>query len=172
MVQKSGRLGLGEFLPPNHRIKYAGAGAKGRVVQDMDPFSNPSLPLSKTPGETSFALNDVLSSWGTIRVRDWILRAMERYRFVIGTFYRHATNYLLLIAYFSAWLLFLATTPADFAMLQTPLSAKRLFRKIDADDHIALLTINDDVTIKEQEVDRIFRNFLNRRWGFPSSWEA
>lgn len=57
-------------------------------------------------------------------------------------------------------------------MLKGPRTAERWFRKMDADDDLALITINDDVTLREQETDRIFRAFLNRRWGFPSAWEA
>jgi hypothetical protein len=55
-------------------------------VNDVDPSFAPRLPLSKTPGEVSFKLKHVIDEeTGTIRVRDWVLRAMERYRFVIGT---------------------------------------------------------------------------------------
>jgi hypothetical protein len=56
-------------------------------------------------------------------------------------------------------------------MLASPLSTSRLFRKIDASPELALLTINDDVTIKAEMVDQILRKFLNRRWQFPSAWE-
>jgi hypothetical protein len=82
LLNKSGRLGLQAFLPPAHRIRYSGK--KGRVVNEVDPFSAPRLPLAKTPWEVSFKLKHVLDETGTIRVRDWVLRAMERYRFVIG----------------------------------------------------------------------------------------
>lgn len=82
LLNKSGRLGLEAFLPPAHRIRYSGK--KGRVVNDVDPSFMPRLPLSKTPNAASFKLKRVLDETGTIRVRDWVLRAMERYRFVIG----------------------------------------------------------------------------------------
>lgn len=82
LVSRTGRLGLEAFLPPPHRIHYSNV--KGRVVEDVDPQSIPRLPLVKRPKDTSFAMKDVLREWGTVRVRDWILRAMERYRFVVG----------------------------------------------------------------------------------------
>jgi hypothetical protein len=63
------------------------------VVNDVDPSFAPRLPLSKTPGEASFKLKHVLNEEvGTIRVRDWVLRAMERYRFVIGAFPRSSSR--------------------------------------------------------------------------------
>jgi hypothetical protein len=62
-------------------------------------------------------------------------------------------------------------TPSHFAMLSSPKSAQRFFQTIDNQPDVALLTINDDVVMKEEEVDRMFRSFLDRRWGFPSAWE-
>jgi hypothetical protein len=57
-------------------------------------------------------------------------------------------------------------------MLRGARGAERLFRKVDTDDNIALLTINDDVAVQQEETDKLFRKFLNRRWGFPSAWET
>lgn len=82
LLNQSGRLGLEAFLPPTHRIRYSGT--KGRAVNDVDPSSVPRLPLSKTPDAASFKLKAVMHDTGTVHVRDWVLRAMERYRFVIG----------------------------------------------------------------------------------------
>jgi hypothetical protein len=56
-------------------------------------------------------------------------------------------------------------------MLSNPLSTSRLFKKINATPEIALLTINDDVVVKAEIVDRTLREFLERRWQFPSAWE-
>lgn len=145
LLGASGQLGLEAFLPPVHRIRYAGR--KGRIVNDVDPFSVPRLPLSKVPDTDSFKLQRVLNGAGTIRVRDWVLRAMERYRFVIGD------------------------TPVRFGMLSSPLTTNRFFKKIQTDDSLALLTVNDDVRIKADMVDFIFREFLEKRWQFPSAWE-
>jgi len=116
-------------------------------VNEVDPFTAPHLPLSKTVKAASFSLKRVFSSTNTVRVRDWVLRAMERYRFVIGE------------------------TPVAFEMLSSPLSTNRLLKKIDAKPELALLTINDDVTVKAEMVDRLLREFLERRWQFPSAWE-
>ena len=62
-------------------------------------------------------------------------------------------------------------TPVQFGMLSSPLSTGRFFRKIEADPNLALLTVNDDVKIKAEMVDKMFRDFLDRRWQFPSAWE-
>jgi hypothetical protein len=62
-------------------------------------------------------------------------------------------------------------SPTHFAMLSSPKSAARFFKTIDKQRDVALLTINDDVVMKAEEVDRMFRSFLDRRWGFPSAWE-
>jgi hypothetical protein len=138
------------------------------VVNDVDPSFAPRLPLSKTPGEASFKLKHVLNEEvGTIRVRDWVLRAMERYRFVIGASEVSSRDE----KYSGGWWQLEGDTPVTFGMLASPLSTSRLFRKIDASPELALLTINDDVTIKAEMVDQILRKFLNRRWQFPSAWE-
>ncbi|KAG8835051.1 hypothetical protein FRC18_001098 [Serendipita sp. 400] len=145
LINASGRLGLNAFLPPPHRIHYSNS--KGRVVKDVDPNSVPRLPLSKRPRDASFKFKDVMRDWETVRVRDWVLRAMERYRFVIGN------------------------TPTHFAMLSSPRGAQLMFAKINSIKDLALLTVNDDVRLQEQKVDSLFRAFLDRRWGFPSAWE-
>lgn len=56
-------------------------------------------------------------------------------------------------------------------MLASPISTSRFFRKIEVDENLALLTINDDVKIKAEMVDKMFRGFLEKRWQFPSAWE-
>jgi hypothetical protein len=162
LLTQSGQLGLEAFLPPPHRIHY---NVKGRVVKPVDPASNPKLPLSKTLDDASFTLKDVMRDWETIRVRDWILRAMERYRFVIG----RSTYESILLANFDV--VFAGETPVRFAMLASPMSTRRVLKSIDAKPEIALLTVNDDVQVKAEEVDKTFRAFLDRRWGFPSAWE-
>jgi hypothetical protein len=162
LVARSGRLGLEAFLPPPHRIHYSNT--KGRVVQDVDPESAPRLPLMKRPHDASFALNDVLRSWGTVRMRDWILRAMERYRFIIGMF-------SLCFSFRMDADLCAGDTPAHFAMLSGPKSAHRAFQVINSRPEVALLAINDDVVMEAEQVDKMFRSFLDRRWGFPSAWE-
>lgn len=144
LINRSGPLGLEAFLPPLHRIHYSGA---KRLVKDVDPLSIPRLPLVKRPEDASFTLPDVLREWGTVRVRDWVLRAMERYRFVIGN------------------------TPGHFGMLDTPKKAEFFFKRINADKKLALLTINDDVVMQEDLVDSIFRSFLEEKWSFPGAWE-
>lgn len=62
-------------------------------------------------------------------------------------------------------------TPVHFGMLTSSKGSERLFEMIDGNKDLALLTINDDVTMRVDLVDRVFRTFLNRRWGFPSAWE-
>ena len=56
-------------------------------------------------------------------------------------------------------------------MLANPKSAELTFQRIDKLTNLALVTINDDVKMKADEVDHLFRKFLERRWGFPSGWE-
>lgn len=97
LLNESGKLGLEAFLPPPHRIHYSST--KGRIVKDVDPDSIPRLPLTKRPGDASFKLKDVMREWDTVRVRDWVVRAMGRYRFVLGASFFEESNRQMLTGY-------------------------------------------------------------------------
>lgn len=94
LVIASGEKGLDAFLPdPNRNVEFAKISP---VADERDPF----LPLDSTWSQIDFSLGNVLAPWavnthpttserrkslkGTVNVREWTMRAMARYRFVLG----------------------------------------------------------------------------------------
>lgn len=94
LVIASGKKGLDAFLPdPKRNVEFAKISP---VADERDPF----LPLDSTWSQIDFSLDKVLAPWavnahptsserqksskGTVNVREWTMRAMARYRFVLG----------------------------------------------------------------------------------------
>ena len=78
LVKSSDALGLSAFLPsPARRSPSTSAPA--------DPDAIPHLPLVADWHDGKFALKDVMRSAPDVSVREWSMRLMQRYRYVIGT---------------------------------------------------------------------------------------
>ena len=147
------------YLPVGSRLSMLGSEAIGVDARPIwSVFLACSyLPLTDKWQDGKFALRDVLAPWGAAdsrekNVREWTLRALERYRFVIGS------------------------TPSHFAMLSSPSDATTLAHKFStknmAKTDVALLCVNDDVVIDDDKVARLFKNWARERWGKKASWEV
>lgn len=99
---QSGELGLDAFLP--HSNKRAHFNEASPVADERDPF----LPLASSWKNVDFRMANVLAPWARtsgpavnasregsaevhqhraeVNVREWVMRAMARYRFVIGEY--------------------------------------------------------------------------------------
>lgn len=161
LVAASGATGLEAFLPSPDRT-VAPSVLAGKIpflapTPEQDEGPVPHLPLTDKWQDGKFALRDVLAPWGAAdsrekNVREWTLRALERYRFVIGS------------------------TPSHFAMLSSPSDATTLAHKFStknmAKTDVALLCVNDDVVIDDDKVARLFKNWARERWGKKAAWEV
>ena len=78
----SGEAGLEAFLPPADRVVEPGLVRFFTTQADTNEV--PHLPLVDRWADGQFALADVVSSAAPVNVRDWTLRMLQRYRFVIG----------------------------------------------------------------------------------------
>ncbi|KAF8588238.1 hypothetical protein K439DRAFT_1613668 [Ramaria rubella] len=165
----SGVLGLSAFLPPRARKTQTSlsssflsdllhfdvsSGAEDGSDDDEDPDKEdtepeapliPHLPLVKNWVGGNFSLQAVLDQYGPVNVREWTLRLLERYRFVIGD-----TNII-------------------FLMVEGPYSARTGLNRVTKD--VSLLCMNDDVRTQFQATDRIIRDWESRRWPRPAQWE-
>jgi len=115
------------------------------ALEDVDPV--PHLPLNDRWEDGQFMLSDVLSGMKNANVRQWTLRLLERYRFVIGN------------------------TPAHFAMLSGPSTFKSMLTHLNKNPDVALLCINDDVALDDDKVAALFKQWASERWGTPAQWE-
>ncbi|KAG8745306.1 hypothetical protein FRC10_008323 [Ceratobasidium sp. 414] len=140
LVAASGPLGLSAFLPnPTHGLKSTHQQSVGDSV--------PHLPLVSDYRTGDFSLRGVLGG-STTDVREWTVRMLQRYRFVIGD------------------------TPSIFAMVQNTVTAEAAFSTMNRDSSIALLCLNDDISIGQaEETDGVLRREQERRWPHPAAWE-
>ncbi|GJJ08162.1 hypothetical protein Clacol_002370 [Clathrus columnatus] len=118
-------------------------------INDLDELEDePHLPLDNNWRNAKFALKDVLDLYGnggTVKVRQWVERVLERYRFIIGD------SHVL------------------FLMIEGPEEARRSLGGISKE--VALLCMNDDVKRGFWETDRILRDWQDRRWSTSAEWE-
>ncbi|KZV61927.1 hypothetical protein PENSPDRAFT_271833 [Peniophora sp. CONT] len=140
LVQRSGQAGLSEFLPSADREIIPAS--RGETVV--------TLPTVAQWEDGQFALTDVLSSatTPTIRVRDFVLRLLARYRFVLGN------------------------SPSEFVFLQGAGSAKKGVARLPADSDIAFACMNDDIRGDGRQVADILRGWQSERWPVAAQWEA
>ncbi|KAI0088478.1 hypothetical protein BDY19DRAFT_165838 [Irpex rosettiformis] len=143
LVHASGPLGLSAFLPPSSRTLPSLA---GKVSQPKtDPI--PHLPLEKKWEDAKFSLREVMGASPSMSVREWSLRLLQRYRFVI------------------------AETPSHFAMISNPVDAMALTRRVRRDPGLALLCVNDDITREDKAVDELLHRLFSDTWPTPAAWE-
>lgn len=79
LVKASGETGLEAFLPSSTRLLSSLAGKITPSEGDV-----PHLPLVSHWLDGKYALREVMGSARDVRIRDWTLRLLQRYRFVIG----------------------------------------------------------------------------------------
>lgn len=143
LMKASGRLGMEAFLPsPLRTVPASGAGSED------DGERVPHLSLEQRWEDGEFSMRSVLgASSRDVNVRDWTLRLLERYRFVIGY------------------------TPYAFVMLENYENAQGALGWIDSYTDASLLCINDDVQDGEERVSELFHDWQERRWRRPAAWE-
>ncbi|KZW02608.1 hypothetical protein EXIGLDRAFT_759733 [Exidia glandulosa HHB12029] len=111
---------------------------------------NPPPMLARTPRwqDADFSLSSVVPTDGQLDLRSWTLQLLHRYRFVIGS------------------------TPSRFVSLQSSWQAKQELKKLDRDaSKYQLLCVNDDITRQAEDVDKVFRDWQEGKWGSPAAWE-
>lgn len=141
----SGETGLSAFLPDHHRVF-----TPSPSTSDAGPLPGPpQLPLVSDWRVGDFSLRAVLPGEGETNVREWTLRVMERYRFVIGQ------------------------TPTRFDMVMSAATAQQLVKAIDQDTVSALICLNDNIysLYGVERVDKILHDWQERRWPHRASWE-
>lgn len=85
LLRASGPVGLSAFLPPLERT-YPPFDARNppRPIPEEVPVH---LPLTKVWQTTDFTLHSCLQARGPVHVREWVLRTMSRYKYVVGTLF-------------------------------------------------------------------------------------
>lgn len=87
LVNQSGELGLEAFLPSTGRKfpkKMRGTGSLFGSSKDREQDAVPRLPLTGSWQSTDFRISTFLPLTEDMTVREWVLRALYRYRFVLG----------------------------------------------------------------------------------------
>lgn len=100
-------------------------------------------------------------------VRNFALNLMQRYRYVIGSSLDLPTRRLSMNAQ-----CYIGNTQTKFVMLMNENQAKAMLTSIDRADKLALICVNDDVESGENEVQSVFLEWQEKRWGRPAEWEA
>jgi len=147
LVSSSGPTGLRAFLPDRSRI----------LRSSYSYQSYPRLPLGTRWFDINYSLKDVALPWvynGTqdseINIREWTLRAMARYHFVLGS------------------------TAFEFLELNGPVTTKtKLYRLSNsiAAKRLAMICINDGMGWNAGQVESMFRDWMEKTWPNKASWE-
>ncbi|KAF8317669.1 hypothetical protein DL93DRAFT_2110386 [Clavulina sp. PMI_390] len=159
LVNASGKSGLKAFLPDASRtMEYE---APSSQADDYDPM----LPLESSWKEVDFSARAVLEPWakafdsglpmsevrGRVNVREWVMRAMVRYRFVFGD------------------------TPFQFLMLRSPSTLSSKLDHLAADKpRPAMFCLNDNLAGSNYEMARvpeIFQRWMTDAWPEKAWWE-
>lgn len=114
LVVLSGKKGIEAFLPHVDRVAKFSFSESSQPLVDDDDDRDPFLPLGSSWEQIDFSPKSVLAPWakelsndteaptgkhehrrgekmtpqsrqGSVNVREWVMRAMARYRFVLGT---------------------------------------------------------------------------------------
>ena len=167
LMRASGRLGLEAFLPSPHRVAAASENAPRLHTEDV-----PHLSLEERWQDGQFSIHSTLAtSSQDVNVRDWALRLLERYRFVIGESLQHLTKSTARLMMMMMTTLMLAYTPYAFVMLETVDNTHDALGWINSYRDVGLVCINDDVREDEQEVTAYFREWQDKKWGRHAAWE-
>ncbi|KAG9003573.1 hypothetical protein FRB93_010991 [Tulasnella sp. JGI-2019a] len=146
LVTRSGSLGLDAFLPGQNRV------FPQSIIKDSKASPEPPrLPLTPQWNATDFSLRSISPPSG-MSVREWAVRAIHRYRFVLGG------------------------TPVTFAQLESKRNAERTFKKLNGQQNTvnepAIICINDDVVTGANDVRKLFRQWMQSKWPRAPAWEA
>ncbi|KIO29921.1 hypothetical protein M407DRAFT_161282 [Tulasnella calospora MUT 4182] len=147
VVNKCGQAGLDAFLPDSRR-KFPARPKSFFEKADNDPV--PRLPLTSEWESVDFSIKSMTAS--ELSVREWVARALRRYRFVLGD------------------------TPATFVQLDSLSSAKQKLASVDYHkDNLrrrpAIVCVNDDVQSSVAQVRQLFTGWLDKRFPEPAEWE-
>ncbi|KAI0927539.1 hypothetical protein AcV5_008051 [Taiwanofungus camphoratus] len=142
LVQASGSLGLSAFLPLSDRVLPSLARELSGSEKDI-----PHLPLVDDWQNGDFSLGGVMGSTQLLNIREWTLQLLQRYRYVIGE------------------------TPSLFERISGPRGTAVILNRVDKNRDIALLCINDDVAVADAQVAKIMKDWQDRRWKRPATWE-
>lgn len=82
LLRASGPVGLSAFLPPLERI-YLPFGVQSSPIPIPEEVPV-LLPLTKDWQTTDFTLHNCLPARSPVHIREWVLRAMARYKYVVG----------------------------------------------------------------------------------------
>jgi len=148
LVSSSGPTGLKAFLPD-----------RSRVLRSSHPHSPyPRLPLGTLWFNINYSLKDVVFPWinngtqeSTINLREWTLRAMARYHFVLG----YSTFEFIELQG-------IATTKSKLSHLS----------EFIAKDQVAMICINDGMSWNVDQIDSMFRDWMEKTWPEKASWES
>jgi len=144
LLRASGPVGLSAFLPPSERV-YPPAGAQNPPIPIPDD-TPVLLPPTKSWQTTDFTLHSCLRAWGPVHVREWVLKAMARYKYVIGD------------------------TPYKFVQMKRRLQTEAELKHLGTE--IALLAVNDDVTTTPDLIGPILTKWMANRWKIRAEWES
>ncbi|KAG9050664.1 hypothetical protein FS837_003391 [Tulasnella sp. UAMH 9824] len=147
VMNKCGQTGLDAFLPDSRRT-FPPRPKSFFEKADKDPV--PRLPLTLEWEPVDFSIKGMTAS--ELSVREWVTRALHRYRFVLGD------------------------TPSTFVQLDSLSSAARKLATVDMHKdnprlHPAIVCVNDDVQGSVEKVRKLFTGWLDRRWPEPAEWE-
>ncbi|KAG8916073.1 hypothetical protein FRC01_003395 [Tulasnella sp. 417] len=147
VMNKCGQAGLDAFLPDSHR-KFPPRPKSFFEKGDRDPV--PRLPLTSEWESVDFSIKGMTAS--ELSVREWVTRALHRYRFVLGD------------------------TPSTFVQLDSLSSTKRKLATVDLHKdnpqrRPAIVCVNDDVQSSVAQVRHLFVQWLDKRWPEPAEWE-
>lgn len=107
----------------------------------------PHLPIVDDWQRGDFSLRAVAVTEQDINLRQWTLQLLQRYRYVIGD------------------------TPSMFERISTPRQTDLIIKRVEKNRNVALLCINDDVARQDDEVGRILKRWLDKRWKRIAAWE-
>ncbi|KAI0700102.1 hypothetical protein BC835DRAFT_1329341 [Cytidiella melzeri] len=143
LVRASGQLGLEAFLPPADRHIPRDALQSNTTSDDV-----PHLPLDPKWKDVDFSLRAVVDIPG-MNIREWTLRLMQRYRFVVGH------------------------SPYVFVMLENLDNTRGALDWLDSYEEVSMVCVNDDVPDGpgQAEVSEYFVAWQDKRFNEPAAWE-
>ncbi|KAG8879231.1 hypothetical protein FRB97_001850 [Tulasnella sp. 331] len=155
LVTKSGALGLSAFLPDLER-RFPARSSEPNM--EASPSGVARLPMGRNWETRDFTLSGVRvgnhegGEDSGISVREWVTRAIYRYRFAIGA------------------------TKAAFVRLETPIQANGALNRVDGldgeEDDPALVCMNDDVRWQPDVVKEALQSWMRKKWSRPAAWEV
>ncbi|KAG8971643.1 hypothetical protein FRC05_010899 [Tulasnella sp. 425] len=165
LVTRSGETGLSALLPdPSRRFPTRlarGAASlpkrgpqRAAAAEAAGGESNlvARLPVAKSWEAADFTLRGVAAQVGSVSVRQWVLQAIYRYRFAIGS------------------------TSSTFVRLETPIQSNSTLSKLDerrgTSNDPALICINDDVRWEPEKIKDLLQGWMRRRWNQQAAWEV